>query len=327
VGYGLLLQRVESYWPLAAQPLYGVLAEGATGMLLNFDDFQRVTSLRAGANVSLADADGVVTVSADVAQADLVALAARLTGLERASQPLLSNGPLPEGNVLTLFQPELARIDRIQVGAGLELQRVEGYWTLAALPLRPPLEEPAGAVSLLDGLTIKSLLAGANVSLAEADGIVTISATLRRPFEEPAGAVSLLDGSVIKSLLAGANVSLPEAAGIVTISASVDAVAADVAFLAARLDDLVLTSQPRLVNGPLPPGEQILSLLVPELARVDRIEIGYGLVLQRVEPAGYWKLSAQGLLGVLAPGAIPLISSTATEQAIKSLQTGPNVAL
>ena len=87
-------------------------------MIINFDDFQRVKSLRTESNVSLADVDGVVTISAAAdLETDLTALTTRVAALEASSQPMLTNGPLPPGNkVLTLLVPELARLDRIQVG-------------------------------------------------------------------------------------------------------------------------------------------------------------------------------------------------------------------
>ena len=61
------------------------------------------------------------------------------------------------------------------------------------------------------------------------------------------------------------------------------------------------TSQPMLTNGPLPPGSayQILTLLVPELAKIDRAQIGDGLILEQSLDE-YWMLRAQTILGILA---------------------------
>ena len=107
--------------------------------------------------------------------------------------------------------------------------------------------------------------------------------------------------------MAGSNVSLTDVGGLVTISS--DASQADVSALAGRVTALENTSQVRLQNGPLPPGEKVLTLLVPELARLERIQVGSGLLLERVEPAGYWSLAAQTNYGVLAENAVGMILS------------------
>ena len=60
--------------------------------------------------------------------------------------------------------------------------------------------------------------------------------------------------------------------------------------------------------APLPPGSahQILTLLVPEMARIDRIQVGFGLILERSLDE-YWMLSAEPLFSVLAVGAVEMV--------------------
>ena len=132
----------------------------------------------------------------------------------------------------------------------------------------------------------------------------------------------------VKSLTAGTNITLSDADGVVEISAAdapedFSALQADVAALGGRLRTLESTSQPMLTNGPLPPGatEQILTLLVPELARIDRIHVGDGLILERSLDE-CWMLSAQAILGVLAVGAVDMVLNFVTFQRIKSLKAG-----
>ena len=65
IGYGLTLEKsLDEYWMLSAQTVYGVLALGAVPLITNFETFQRVKSLTAGANITLADREGVVEISA-----------------------------------------------------------------------------------------------------------------------------------------------------------------------------------------------------------------------------------------------------------------------
>jgi hypothetical protein len=293
IDFGLVLDRVGEYWRLALG-LRGVPGEGAVPVLDAQGNLIRAKSLRAGANVSLTEVEGLVTISSGVSQADVSALAGRVTILENTSQPMLQNGPLPPGEkVLTLLFPELARIERIQIGYGLLLERVEpaGYWSLAAQTIYGVLAENAVGMILNfeDFQRVKSLRAGAGVALEDADGVVTIQGP-RPPAGAPSGSVDLIRDRVVRSLLAGANVSLTQGDDIVTISAAVsqdavDDLGAGLTALSERLDDVVLTSQPMLQNGPLPPGDQVLTLLVPELGRIDRVEIDHGLLLERVDPA------------------------------------------
>ena len=81
-------------------------------------------------------------------------------------------------------------------------------------------------------------------------------------------------------------------------------------------------------NGPLPPGpvEQIMTLLVPELARIDRNQVNYGLILER-SLEGYWMLSAQTIFGVLAVDVVPMILNFDAFQRVKSLKAGANITL
>ena len=69
-----------------------------------------------------------------------------------------------------------------------------------------------------------------------------------------------------------------------------------------------------------------MTLRVPELASIDRIQVGYGLILER-SLGEHWMLSAQTLLGVLSPGAVPLIQNSPDFQSVNSLRAGSNVSL
>ena len=102
-------------------------------MVMDFPTYQQISSLRAGSKVTLAETEGIITISAADAQdetnaieAELTALGARVTTLEGTTQPMLTNGPQPDppGQLITLVAPELARIDRTQVNYGLVLERV-----------------------------------------------------------------------------------------------------------------------------------------------------------------------------------------------------------
>ena len=403
VSNGLLLERVDlmradpedhpsGYWRLSAR-LLSVIAANAAPLILTAGSVQSLKCLAAGANVGLEDSGGVLTISAnlgtvnaaiDLLEADVLVIFGRLDELANSSQPTLVNGPLPEGNVVTLLSGNT--IERLLMGSGLRAYREEGYWRLA---LEIAVVPDVDAVRLLEAegglLTLKSLKAGPNVGFQVVNGVLTISASFEQvgpPPETPPGSVDLINDLVIRSLLAGENVGLAQADDVVTVSvplevvqrtgghylisgsplrtyplvaganvqlqtrfdaeffkedvlisvnldavnASLNLLSDDVLVIFGRLDELGGSTQTTLTNGPLPPGEQVLTLLNVEQGRIDRIEVGYGLNL-KLDPAGYWKLKAQGLLGVLAPDAIPLISSSATEQAIKSLKAGPNVSL
>ena len=90
-----------------------------------------------------------------------------------------------------------------------------------------------------------------------------------------------------------------------TISAAdaqgeINAIEADLTALGARVTTLESTSQPMLSNGPQPdPPGQLMTILVPELARIDRIQVTYGLILERALPGGYWALSAHPHSGMV----------------------------
>ena len=189
---------------------------------------------------------------------------------------------------------DFQRVKSLQAGTNVALADAGGVVEISVTGVE---NRPGDGLVLFEG-KLKRLAAGPGIGLVGVDGKITISASFRDVDGDGAALLDERFGTkFLKRLRAGANVSLVEADGAVEISATVargavDDLQTDVAALQARLDSLELTPQPMLTNGPMPPGDHVPSLLVPELATADRIEAGCGLILERAEPEGYWKLSA-----------------------------------